>query len=211
LSDVVWRNFALTHTSVRFLFFQSPKSQASLVLMLSSLRCTQNTDDGEEDDLGSIFEIERDSTPPSMISFRSLSATAIDAVIKNRDKNKEVSIRELCQTYHRSMGRDFEQMERLPFRPQVEKHPGKFRSFRDAVQDTKKSDFKSFSPQLQNFVFTDWPNLKVAESCTITFALKSDIRTISETPLTSHNETKPSESVGATTSGINMCVFDNIS
>lgn len=179
--------------------------------MLSNLRCTQNTDDGEVDDLGSIFEIESDSTPPSMISFRSLSVTAIDAVFKNRDKNKEVSIKELSQTYHRSMGNDFEQMERTPFRPQVEKHPGKFRSFRDAVQDTKKSGFKSFSPQLQNFVFTDWPKLQGADSSTITFALISDVRPIYETPLTSRNETKPSESVGATTPGTNMCVFDDIS
>jgi hypothetical protein len=162
--------------SVRFLFYQSPKAQASekLVLMLSSLRCTQNTDDGT-DDLGSIFGIERDSAPPSIISFRSLPATAIDSVIKNRDKSKEVSMRELSQTYHRSMGLHFEQMERAPFRPQVEKHPGKFFSFVDAVQDDKNSAFKAFSPRPERFVFADWPRLSDAKCSTITFALKTNV------------------------------------
>lgn len=161
---------------VRFLFYQSPKEQASeaLVLLLSSLRCSQITDDGEEDDLGSIFEIECDSAPPSTISFRRLSAAAINAAIKHRDKDKQISIRDLSLTYERAKGIHFENMERTPFRPEVENHPGKLLSYTDAVQDDKKSVFKAFFPRPERFLFTDWPRLSNAKCSTITFALKTD-------------------------------------
>jgi hypothetical protein len=72
------------------------------------------------------------------------------------------------------MGRHFEQMERTPFRPQVENHPGKFFSIVDAVQVDKNSAFKAFSPRPERFVFTDWPRLSDAKCSTITFALKTN-------------------------------------
>jgi hypothetical protein len=183
------------------LFYQSPKAQASekLVLMLSSLRCTQNTDDGTKD-LGSIFEIEHDSRPPPVINFRSLSATAIESVIKNRDKSKEASIRELSQTCHRSMGLHFEQMERTPFRPQVENHNGKFFSFVDAVQDDKNSAFQAFTPRPERFVFADWPGLSDTKSSAITFAVKTNARPA--LPFQCDSKT-PKSGVGSS-----VCLFD---
>ena len=179
------------------------------VLFLSSLRCTQIRKDGEVDDLGSIFEIENGNEPPSTVSFKSLSAAAIEAVIKNRDKNKEVTVKELSQTFQRAMGTEFEKLERTPFRPQVENHPGKFRSFQEALQGTKKSDFHAFTPQMQHFVFSNWPMLNGAESSIIKFASKTDMRPASEPKIHVEllsRDTKPSESVGTHTLKTQMYV-----
>jgi hypothetical protein len=164
--------------------------------------------------MGSIFEIECGSAPPSTISFKSLSGAVVDAVMPKRDKSKEathgVSAKDLCQTFQRTMGLEFEQLERTPFRPQVENHPGKFRSFREAL-NSKKSDFQAFSPQLQLFIFSNWPLLNSGDSSIIKHAPRTETRTASESKIPvyppSLHGIKPSESVPGITQGPKMCVF----
>lgn len=146
------------------------KASQQLVRLLSSLRIYQNIseDDGEVADLGSIFEIESGCEPPSTISFKNLSAAAVEAT--RPPGVREVSVRDLSLTFQRAMGLEFERLERTPYRPQVKKHSGKFGSFQEALQDTKGSDFRVFAPERLQFSFSNWPKLNDGGDSIISFA-----------------------------------------
>jgi hypothetical protein len=180
-----------------------------LVLLLSSLKCIQNTDDGEVHDLGSIFEIECGSKPPSTICFETLSAAAVEATTKKSDGR--VTSRDLILTFQRAMGSEFEKLEQTPFRPQVDKHPGKYASFRETLQSANQSEFLAFTPELQQFVFSNWPTLADANDSVICFACKNQsqpgpMTAVSDGLLTAMKP-KLSDSVGGITSRTNRYVF----
>ena len=190
--------FALTVIFVRYLFHGVQKASQQLVLLLSSLKCTQNTDDGDVHDLGSIFEIESGSKPPSTISFENLPAAAVEVTTKKSEGR--VTARDLFLTFQRAMGSEFEALEQTPSRPQVDKHPGKFASFREALRSANKSEFQTFTPQLQQFVFSNWPMLAGAEDSVISFAYKNSTQPRPVTAISDASSTviKPrhSDSVG---------------
>ena len=163
------------------------------------MRCTRPTDDGDIDDLGSIFGIETDSKPPPTICFKTLPTEAVSAATKQL-ASTAFKPRDFVKTFHTAMGLEFEKLERLPFRPQVDKHSGKF-GYRDALQESKKSDFLAFAIQPQQFVFLNWPKLDGTDKSTITFSSKN-VATVHavpahRVPVNVHSEpqSKPSESV----------------
>ena len=173
--------------SVRYLFHGVQNASQQLVLLLSSLKCTQNTDDGDVHDLGSIFEIESGSKPPSTVCFETLSAAAVEVTTKKSEGR--VTFRDLVLTFQRAMGAEFEVLEQTPSRPQVDKHPGKFSKFREALRSANTSEFQPFTPQLQQFVFSNWPALAGAENSVISFAYKNStqprpVTAISDAPST---------------------------
>ena len=211
----MYGRFDLTFICFRYLFhgLSAEKASQQLVRLLSSLRCTQNIsdDDGEVADLGSIFEIEPGSEPPPTISFKTLSAAAVEAT--RPPGVREVSVRDLSLTFQRAMGLEFERLERTPFRPQVKKHSGKFGSFQEALQDTKGSGFQVFTPELLQFSFSSWPALNDASDCIIAFA-PSTLHPVQKNKIIVNqlNEplAKPSESVGSSISKTHKCAFTTI-
>ena len=181
-----------------------------LVRLLSSLRSTQNIseEDAEGADLGSIFEIESGSEPPSTINFKSLSAAAVEAT--RPQGVREVSVKDLSLTFQRAMGIEFERLERTPFRPQVQKNSGKFRSFQEALQAPKTSDFLEFTSEPLQFSFSNWPKLNDASDSLIIFAPNIAVHAADDAKIgvdqRTENETKPSESFGAV-GRKHKCVF----
>jgi len=182
-----------------------------LVRLLSSLRIAQNISEEDAEkgaDLGSIFEIESGSEPPSTINFKGLSAAAVEAT--RPQGVREVSVKDLSLTFQRAMGIEFERLERTPFRPQVQKHSGKFRSFQEALQAPKTSDFLEFTSEPLQFSFSNWPKLNDASDSLIIFAPNIAVHAADDAKIgvdqRTENETKPSESFGAV-GRKHKCVF----
>ena len=156
----------------RYLFHGVRDTSQQLVLLLSRLKCNQCTDDEEVHDLGSIFEIESGSKPPSAISFKTLSAEAIKATTKKSEGT--VTSRELALTFQKAMQcSEFEEFQHTASRPQVENHPGKIDSLREALRTANKTEFQAFAPQPQQFVFSNWPALAGAKDSVISFACEN--------------------------------------
>ncbi len=198
---MLWRSFllhfALTVIPVRYLFHGVQNASQELVLLLSSLKCTQNTDDGDVHDLGSIFEIESGSKPPSTLCFQKLSA------VKATTKKSEgrVTSRDLVLTFQRAMGLAFEALEETPSRPEVDKHPGKIASRREALRSDNKTEFQPFNPQPQQFVFSNWPTLASAKDSIISFAYRTSTQ---HCPVTDSALSSPAAQVARVDSGASV-------
>jgi TPR repeat protein len=191
--------FALTVIFDRYLFHSFRDSPQQLILLLSSLKCTQYTDEGEERDLGSIFEIESGSKPPSTLCFQTLSAEAIKATTKKSEGR--VTSKDLVLTFQRAMGLAFEALDQTPSRPEVDKHPGKITSLREALRSANKTEFQSFNPRPQQFVFSKWPTLAGAKDSVISFACKNSTQ---HCPVTDSALSSPADQVARVDCGASV-------
>ncbi len=185
--------------SVRYLFHGVQNASQQLVLLLSSLKCTQNTDDGDVHDLGSIFEIESGSKPPSTLCFQTLSAEAVKATTKKSEGR--VTSRDFVLTFQRAMGLAVEALEETPSRPEVDKHAGKIASRREALRSDNKTEFQSFNPQPQQFVFSNWPTLASAKDSIISFAYRTSTQ---HCPVTDSALSSPAAQVARVDSGASV-------